>query len=80
MRKGNSSYDRSQASHNPDRSYDVASWIDYVLWLERCNYSAVSYLRGQGITCITPSGDMKVFENKKDIYVHLLEEDGEKYV
>ena len=79
MRTGNSSYDNPGSSHNPDKSYELASWQDYSAWLVRTGHDA-EYTPGEGIRVTNKDGSVTIFTTKKAVYVWLLESDGEKYV
>jgi len=80
MREGNSSYDKPGSSYNPNKSYTVASWQDYIDWMKRFGFTDIQYDTKLGISCRTPWGRPKSFKTKKEIFVYLMESNGEKYV
>ncbi|MHA2065302.1 MAG: hypothetical protein ACXABY_13080 [Candidatus Thorarchaeota archaeon] len=70
---------RSDSQYNPDRSYELASWEDYEDWLKRCEFEA-EYIKGEGMKVIGKLGDVYMLPTKKDVYIWLLESDGNTYV
>ncbi|MHA2265775.1 MAG: hypothetical protein ACXAEN_25575, partial [Candidatus Thorarchaeota archaeon] len=64
--------------YNPDKSYELVSWEDYEDWLTRCGFEA-EYTKGEGLRVTGKLGDIYIFRNKRDVYIWLLESDGETY-
>jgi hypothetical protein len=77
MRKGNSSYDRSTASYNPDKSYDMATWQDYVEWCGRLGHDVRWSKHHRVLTIVEEDGTEREFKTKQEVYEYLL---GDEYV
>lgn len=77
MRDGNCCHRCRCGQYSTEKSYELATWQDYVEWCNRLGYHTTWSRFNKTITIVEKNGKTHTFTTKKQVYLFLLGEDYE---